>query len=110
MSSGVERCRAVSRGCRVGTGCRGVELVSRFGVEVSRPGLRHRYDIRLGEVCSRPRERPAIHTSAVWSGRGRAVWVSHPGQVGDRAGQLCGSMRAGQYGRAGQGRAGQLGS
>ena len=69
VSSGVERCRAVSR-CRVwhldtdehGTsldgveGCRGVsswsswhgvsrcrvgvELVSRFGVEVSRPGLR----------------------------------------------------------------------
>ena len=62
VSSGVERCRAVSRcrvwhldtdergtsldgveGCRVGRvgmGCRGVESVSRFGVEVSRPGLR----------------------------------------------------------------------
>ena len=46
---------------------------------------------------------PAIHSWAVWSGPGRAVWVSHPGQVGDRAGQLCGSVRAGQYGRAGQG-------
>ena len=28
---------------------------------------------------------PVIHTSAVWFGQGRAVWVSHPGQVGDRA-------------------------
>jgi len=44
-----------------------------------------------------------IHTSAVWFGQGMAVWVSHPGQVGDRAGQLCGSVRAGQYGRAWQG-------
>ena len=44
-----------------------------------------------------------IHTSAVWFGQGWAVWVSHPGQVGDRAGQLCGSVRVGQYGRAGQG-------
>ena len=39
-------CRGVSRGVegcrvgRVGMGCRGVESVSRFGVEVSRPGLR----------------------------------------------------------------------
>ena len=44
-----------------------------------------------------------IHTSAEWYGQGMAVWVSHPGQVGDRAGQLCGSVRAGQCGRAGQG-------
>ena len=36
VSRGVEGCR----GSRVGMGCRGVELVSRFGVEVSRPGLR----------------------------------------------------------------------
>ena len=31
--------------------------------------------------------RAVIHASAVWAGQGRAVWVSHPGQVGDRAGQ-----------------------
>ncbi len=36
MSRGVEGCRVG----RVGVGCRGVESVSRFGVEVSRPGLR----------------------------------------------------------------------
>ena len=42
--------------------------------------------IRMGEVSPRPRERAGIHTSAVWAGQGRAVWVSHPGQVGDRAG------------------------
>ena len=35
VSRGVEGCRVG----RVGMGCRGVELVSRFGVEVSRPGL-----------------------------------------------------------------------
>ena len=34
-SRGVEGCRVG----RVGMGCRGVELMSRFGVEVSRPGL-----------------------------------------------------------------------
>jgi len=34
------------------------------------------------EVSPRPRERAGIHTSAVWFGPGRAVWVSHPGQVG----------------------------
>ena len=59
--------------------------------------------LRWLQVSPRPRERPVIHTAAVWFGPGRAVWVSHPGQVGDRAGQLCGSMRAGQCGRAGQG-------
>ena len=47
--------------------------------------------IRMREVSPRPRERPVIHTSAVWSGQGWAVWISHPGQVGDRAGALCGS-------------------
>ena len=41
----------------------------------------------------------------MWFGQGWAVWVSHPGQVGDRAGQLCGSVRAGQGSTAGQGRA-----
>jgi len=68
--------------------------------------------IRVPQVSPRPRERAGIHSWAVWAGRGRAVWVSHPGQVGDRAGQLCGSVRAGRirvYGRAGQGRAGQFG-
>ena len=35
VSRGVEGCRVG----RVGMGCRGVELVSRFGVEGSRPGL-----------------------------------------------------------------------
>ena len=42
----------------------------------------------------------------MWVGPGRAVWVSHPGQVAGRgSGEavLCGSVRAGQYGRAGQG-------
>ena len=59
MSSGVERCRAVSRGVERCRGVsRGVELVelawgvevsrlvSRFGVEVSRPGLRVEVDFR----------------------------------------------------------------
>mmetsp|Transcript_27954 Transcript_27954/g.82230 ORF Transcript_27954/g.82230 Transcript_27954/m.82230 type:complete len:201 (+) Transcript_27954:924-1526(+) len=64
---------------------------------------------RVPQVSPRPRERAGIHSRAVWAGVGRAVWVSHPGQVGDRAGQLCGSVRAGQGGRAGQGRAQQLG-
>ena len=63
--------------------------------------------IRRKEVSPRPRERPVIHTSAVWFGQGWAVWVSHPGQVGDRAGQVCGSVRAGH---STAGRAGQLGS
>ena len=37
-------------------------------------------------------------------GLGRAGWVSHPGQVGDRAGQLCGSIcgRAGPHKQSGQ--------
>ena len=48
---GVEGCRGVSRGVegcrvgRVGMGCRGVESVSRFGVEVSRPGLRQSHTV-----------------------------------------------------------------
>ena len=42
---------------------------------------------RCREVSPRPRERAVIHTSAVWFGQGWAVWISHPGQVGDRAGQ-----------------------
>ena len=68
---------------------------------------------RCREVSPRPRERAVIHTSAVWFGQGRAVWVSHPGQVGDRAGQYGragqGSCAAvcGQGSTAGQGRAGQ---
>ena len=54
MSRGVE-------GCRVGTGCRGVELVSRFGVEVSRPGLSPR--------------RWVLRSRTAWGARPRAVRV-----------------------------------
>ena len=52
--------------------------------------------IRMREVSPRPRERPVIHTSAVWSGQGWAVWISHPGQVGDRAGAVVRQCAAGR--------------
>ena len=58
VSRGVEGCR----GCRVGMGCRGVELVSRFGVEVSRPGLR-------GGVLLAPHRAPSVRTGALNEGR-----------------------------------------
>ena len=91
---------------------RGVKTASChvLGVPRARTRMRTQRDcrtaeVRVPQVSPRPRERGGVHSWAVWAGRGRAVWVSHPGQVGDRAGQLCGSVRAGQGGRAGQGRA-----
>jgi len=46
VSRGVEGCRVG----RVGVGCRGVESVSRFGVEVSRPGLRMPHWSHIGDT------------------------------------------------------------
>ena len=46
--------------------------------------------------------------SVVWTGQGSVVFTS--GADRDRAGQLCGSMRAGQYGRAGSGQGSASGS
>ena len=49
VSRGVEGCRVG----RVGMGCRGVESVSRFGVEVSRPGLSLSHSISFDLIQSR---------------------------------------------------------
>ena len=63
---------------------------------------------RCREVSPRPRERAVIHTSAVWFGQGWAVWISHPGQVGDRAGRGRGSCAA-VCGRQDHKQSGQVG-